>query len=349
MAFFFCILILLAIFWRLLNSKIAVGIILLGFALLIGLRSFSVGVDTGIFYNVFNDLCRHGYRGYPELLYAYLNILVGFFSKDYHAVTLTLATIFVICCYAAIRRASPLPGYSVFVLFAMYFVFYAMNISRQMTAVPIVFLAYTYLANGRKWTFIAMTVLASFIHASAITALLALALPYVNLHRRDVIVACLAVTFVVGLALSDGMFQSIGDAIGGDYGRYLYDKTGRNGFRSESRLSLAIMLTLFWDALFLFVYIFIKPNLRNNLWVKLYFAAILFVNLTTRMELGIRVVLYFSICQCIVYPMFLKNNTLRFKPMGEIVISTMLIIFFSVFLSNNSAGILPYSNIWFKV
>lgn len=349
MAFFFCIIILLAIFWRLLNSKVAAGIILLGFALLIGLRSLSVGVDTQPFSIIFNELSKYGYHGYPELLYSYLNIAIGHFTSNYHAVKLALAGIFAICCYAAIIRVSPLPGYSVFVLFAMYFVFYAMNISRQMTAVPIVFLGYTYLAEERKWIFVAITVLASFMHASAIVALLALVLPYVNMHRRDVIVACLAVTFVVGLALSDGMFQSIGDSIGGDYGRYLYDRTGRNGFRSESRLSLAIMLTLFWDALFLFVYIFIKPNLRNNMWVKLYFAAILFVNLTTRMELGIRVVLYFSICQCIVYPMFLKNNTLRFKPTGEIVISTMLIIFFSVFLSNNSAGILPYSNIWFKV
>ncbi len=349
MLLFFSILIILVIFWRLFDSKTAVGILFIILTILIGCRSISVGADTGLFSTVFRGLVKHGYHGYPEPIYAYLNIAIGHFTNNYYVVMFVLAAIFSICCYAAIRRASPLPGYSVFVLFAMYFVFYAMNISRQMTAVSVVFLGYTYLIDNRKVVFIFLTVIAALIHTSAITALLALALPYVNTKRLDIILMSVAVAFVIGLLLSDSMFQSIGDNIGGDYAKYLHDSSGRNGFRNESRLGLAIMLTLFWDALFFFVYLYIIPNLRSNLWLKLYFLAILFVNLTSRMELGIRVVLYFSICQCIVYPMFLKNNKLRFKPAGEIVISLMLMIFFSVFLTNNSAMVLPYSNVLFKI
>lgn len=349
MIIFFFILVILWLFSRYIKNWTVVLAIFIFFAILIGFRSISVGADTQTFARIYEWLGRKGYHGYPEILYGYMNICAYKLGLGYSGFLFCNALMFSVCSTIAICLSSPRRGYSIFAFFALYFVFYAMNISRQMTAVSVVFVAYALLYRRHRVWFILLVMVASLIHSSAFISLIALVCPYFNLNNKRVIAILLLGSIGLGLLLSDGLITSVTDRVLGDYSRYLHDEAGRNGFRDSSRVMLSVVLSIYWTSLFLFNYKYIQQRLRNNLWMKLYFIAVILINLTMRMELGIRVVLYFSIAEPIIFACFLSHNRLKFKAIANLTITTYLVIFFSVFLLNNSARVLPYNNLLFSV
>lgn len=348
MILFFSILIFLWILSPFIKRWPSVLLIFLGFAILIGFRGIDVGVDTKLFQRIYITLSNGKYVGYPEPLYAYMNIWANQLGLSYNVFLFILGLIFSTCMSVGICLSSPKPGFSVFSIYGLYMIFYAMNISRQMIAVAIVFLAYTLLSRHKKLWFILLVLIASQIHSSAIIALVALILTSLDLSNKRFIIVSVSISILLGILLSDSLIMSLADKLGGDYALYLHQTNNRNGFRTDERVLLGILLALYWTSLFLFVLRYIKRPWRNSLWMKLYFVAILCINLTMRMELGLRIVLYFSVAEAIAFAIFIGNNRLRFKPTGSFVISLYLIIFFTVFLLGNSAGILPYTNILFK-
>ncbi|MDE6696762.1 MAG: EpsG family protein, partial [Muribaculaceae bacterium] len=274
------------------------------FSIIIGFRSLSVGADTFAFANLYEHLQHHKYSGYPEPIYAFLNIFAGQIGLTYQGFLYLVALLYCLFLTKAITMASPRPGYTIFCLYGLYMMFYAMNISRQMLAVSVVFLAYIYLSRKQTWKFVITVLIASQIHSSAIIALAAYFIPKIQLTKKRVTTYIL-ITFALGFLLSDGMFMSIVDKIGGDYADYLHDTSTRNGFRSGERILLGVLLALFWNSLFIIIFNCIKRKWKDSLWLKIYFVAILLINLTMRMELGIRIVLYFRIIEPIIFTIFM--------------------------------------------
>lgn len=78
--------------------------------------------------------------------------------------------------------------------------FYSMSGVRQSLALAIVFIASADLYRGRTWPFIGLTLVASALHTSAITALLTLPLAYVRWHR-GVLLGALVASLLVGAFL----------------------------------------------------------------------------------------------------------------------------------------------------
>lgn len=348
MNLFFIILFLLCIFNRFIKQKKTVFFVFLIIAFIIGFRGIEVGTDTKAFKQIYESFADGRYYGYPEPLYAYMNIWANRLGFTYSTFLFVLALIFGGCCATAISISSPKRGFSVFTIYGLYMVMYSMNITRQMTAVSIVFLAYALISRGKSiWGFF-LILLASQIHSSAIIALICLFLKYINLSKRRFIIVSVFVSIILGLMLSDTTIMSLTDRFSGDYGEYLHQTNTRNSFRSGERILQGGMLAVYWSSLFLVIYNYIKQTYLNSFWMKLYYVAIICINLTMRLELGLRIVLYFSIAESICFAIFICHNNLKLKETARIVISVYLIVFFSIFLLNNSADVLPYSNILFK-
>lgn len=69
--------------------------------------------------------------------------------------------------------------------------------------------------------------------------------------------------------------------------------------------------------------------------------AVIINNLTVRLELGIRVVLLFSILQIILYPLYIESSILS-KSLATFCVVCYISVFFLVFIISGSAGVVPY-------
>lgn len=323
------------------NNKIIFYFSLSVFTILVGFRGLNVGVDTEGYYFIYEDIGTNGYHGYPEVLYGYLNYFFyqcgfSFFLFQWGMSILTLIFI-----SKVVRRNSPHLNFSLFVLYASFFIFYSMNVTRQLLAVAIVLYAYSLLYNGKKKLFVLWVLIAFLFHYSAIISLVAILLQKIEVNKK-IFWGGLLTSIFMGLLLDDSVLEYFL----GPYAFYLESESV--GLRSSARLSQAVLLSVFWSSLCMYIYSFIKKEYRNSFWFKLYLGSVLLNNMTLRMELGLRIVMYLSITQIILFPIFWENNNLKPKSISIFVILTFLTVFFLTFLLSGSAGVTPYKNVLFE-
>lgn len=314
-------------------------LVLLLFSLLIGFRGISVCIDTQSYLDIYDTIGRSGYSGYPEPLYGYLNLWCNRLGFGFHLFQWVVSLISMSLIGRVIIRHSPNYGYSVFVLYAMFFIFYSMNIVRQALAVSLVFYGCHHLYYHRHTKFILCVALAALCHSSAAIALCLLFVHKVQLRPMLVLCGTVGALLAGEVLLNDTLLISLA----GPYAHYLID--AHFGFRQGSDTFMALILALFWSVLFLFIYFFTREQYRNNFWYKIYFVAVLLNNLCARMELGIRLVLFFSISEVIVFPLFIYGSRLKTKGSRYFLVNTFLTIFFFTFLLTGSVGMLPYHNV----
>ena len=344
MIVFISLFLLLSIFsFFICRKKWIVVLISLLFSLLIGFRDIAVGADTFRYAETYYSIGNHGYLGYPEPLFGYLNLLCFRLGCSFHFSQWVLSLIMMGLFGKTIIKCSPNYGYSFFVLFALFFVFYAMNIFRQLIAISIIFYAYSLLNEKRITGFVICVILATLCHTLSVLALAMLWLRRIDLRSPVFVLSCLLISFVIGFFIFN---NSLFIRLMGSYGKYL--TVGDNGLRVGQRVLQAAMLAVYWSVLFVCIYSLIKKEYRQNLWLKIYFFSILVTNLTFRAELGLRVVLLFSIAQVIVFPIFILHNRMEYKFVPIFLINTAMAIFFFIFLLNNSATVLPYKNMLFQ-
>lgn len=323
------------------NNRYLIWLIAAIYILLLGLRALTVGVDTVTYSEIFYDITTYGYNGYPEPLFGYTIENLAHFNVEYISFQFLLALFTIILVSHTCSKYSPAPIKSLFLFLALYFLFYAMNVSRQILAVSVLLMGYGLLYKGSIVKFLGCVCIATMIHYISIFALIVLIFRKVNITKKLRLWFILAASFAIGLILSDSLIIRMLTPIIGNYAEYLLN-SGTNGFREESRLLLAVILCLFWTALFVIIALSSKKHLFNNLWFKIYLLGVITNNLTLRMELGLRVTMLFSISQIILFPLYTINNKFSKPIYGYYIVSLFATLFFFLFLSNNSAGILPY-------
>lgn len=177
--------------------------------LIAGYRDITIGTDTSAYPITAMELISRGYDsnellaalGYIEPLYlliAYLSVQL--LSNDVHSILIMSSAITIICFYIGfvrLRKYAPL-WLSVFMFL---FIFYnaSLNAQRQLMAMSIVFLGFSYLINQRKrdlWIFVATVVIGFFIHKSAIVAILNIPLFYFDNEKYKLwtLLGCIAIT-----------------------------------------------------------------------------------------------------------------------------------------------------------
>lgn len=303
--------------------------------LLIGLRGAEVGVDTHAYISIFSYINSNGYSGYPEPLFGYMNLSFSKLGFGYLIFQLfvSFATIATICI--VIIKHSVNINLSIFLLLVLYFVFYSMNVSRQILACAIIMYSYTKLYNNKIVQFITIVFTATLIHFSAIFSLGALVIKKIYVTKQRSFIFMIS-SLCVGFILNDSIFKTLL----GPYAGYL--STDGSGVRDDGRMMLSITLVLFWNALAFFVITTSKKSLLNEFWCKIYLMGIIVNNLTFKLELGLRIVMYFSIVQIIFYTLYVKNNRIKQQWLPALVIVIFVSTFFWVFLLNNSAKVVPY-------
>lgn len=304
-------------------------------ALMIGFRGESVGTDTGEYLSLYESLGRDGYQGYPEPIYGKLcewGCLAGISFQLFQ----TVLTFLALCCTAfVIRRQSPNYCLSLFLLISMYFLFYTMNIYRELIACYISVLACYILFeedfSWKKLKFVSLIFVAAGFHTSALLLLSLLLIRKIRL-RGWLIVAGLFITLLIGVVDLANIFAPL---LGG-YEQYL-EKYSRSG----SRLFLGLFLSMYWTMAFFYLYKKSNNDYRESVYMKMFFCGILASNLFIRQDMGLRIMLYFTIPLIIGIPRFVgeSNNSL----LNQAIVVVYSSFYFFVFIIANSADVVPYT------
>jgi hypothetical protein len=306
------------------------------FALLIGFRGKEVGADTQNYMMIFNKICANGYNGYPEPLYGYLNFLFYQLGASFGITQFILFFIAFEVYALIIKRLSSNKLFSVFILYTMYFVFYAMNVSRQMLAAPLLLLAYYYLFYSRRWRTLMMCVIAMLIHMSSFISLGVVFVHRININSKALLILILGISFILGaFVLNDNMLSFLA----GPYAKHVE----LDGLRAASRYLQSVILSLFWSVLCYIITVTSSAELCATLYYKLYLFSVIVSNLMMNLGLGLRAVFCFSVIQIIFFPMYVENCLKFEQNIAQLIIAAFYGVFFFIFLYNNSAGILPYN------
>lgn len=307
---------------------------------IIGMRDVSVGTDTRTYIEMYKYIGSNGYEGYPEPIWGLMNLIFARLGLDHTVFQLFVAIITIGLFTKEIIKESRAPMMSIYLLLGLYYVFYAMNVSRQILALSIVFVAYGQLERDRIIRCIILIVIATGVHYISILSIVVIWVRRLFFSRQTLILL-LASSIVLGIAFSESIMVHFLSPILGNYADYLVSK-GTNGFRTSGRLYLAIVLCLFWTTLFIIILMTAKDLVRSSIWFKILFVGLIVSNLTLRLELGLRISMIFNIVQLIVYPLYVYNNKIKQRRMGFYLVIMFISAFYFLFLSNNSAGILPY-------
>lgn len=321
---------------RYIATKSRLFFIVLFFSILIGFRGNEVGADTENYLTMYERIGSFGYVGYPEPLFGYMILFSNHIGLHFSIFLWLTSFITLTLIYKIIIKYSDDWGFSVFVLYGCYFVFYMMNITRQLLAVSLVLYGYHFLYCRKTIRFIICVLLASLCHYSAIISLIVLFVRPIRFNRKLAIISILAL-FVFGILVPESKIISVV----GPYAHYLVDST--NGFRTAENVVAGIILMGFWSSLAIIVCFIIHDKYLNNIFFKIYILGLFLNNLLVQTVLGLRIVLFFSIVQVIILPNLIHNNNLiKHKKLSQVILVAYIIIFFAVFTYNNSAGIFPY-------
>lgn len=188
---------------------------------IIGFRDIDVGTDTNNYHAIFS-MVNNGDDWRGEILYIYLNQLVGLFTDNAVYVTFIVALITITNISWFIYKYSPSLAFS-WLTFLGYFSFFGLtNIIRQNLAVSIVLLSIPFIFNRKLIPFLLVILVASLFHFSAIFAI-----PMYFMYKRRVptflILLCwlfsIAVAFTPSVAIS--VFKSLDFLLPGQYTHYI--------------------------------------------------------------------------------------------------------------------------------
>lgn len=316
------------------NRKINVvlfAILLFALAILSGLRAESVGTDTGTYKELMGYIAN-GRGEYIEKGWLWVNEVVLFWEGGFTAL-LVVTSILVLGPVAyVIAKASPNPMLSLFFYYSMYLYLNSFNMMRQAVAISFVFLGFYFLTKRKDLYFFLSLLAGCLFHASALVAILYYM--FYKVSFKDSLTKWMLVsTLIVGLLAAKASILSL---VLGPYAVYL--ESDVFGYRPS--IALPLIMTLLLNAL----YYFVDKTHRSvdKIWLKLFMFSVLLTNLTFQLALGTRIVLFFSISQVILFPLYLKNNKIKEKNL----VFTLVIVYFSLIffkiLMNNGSDVFPY-------
>jgi hypothetical protein len=211
-----------------------------------------------------------------------------------------------------------------------------MNIMRQMIAVTIVFYGYTLLEKEKPKHFLLSVLFASLFHYSALVSTCILFLRKRSLSNKIVFVS-IGISMLLGW-LGIMSRASIFKGIVWQYSHHL-------DTQMRTDIILPLVLSFILSVFFLFVYYSSTDMLKHSLWMKLFWVAVLFNNTLVCVITGTRVVMFFSIAEVLLLPMYLQKNKFNniLIPMSITVLYLGCFLF--SLLSIKSAASLPYVNV----
>lgn len=308
-------------------------------SIIAGLRTNNIGTDTEAYYDLFNWI-NEGYGEHIEIGWRLLNRFVHAIGGSYNLLLWLVSLLTLFPLYYFFKNNSKNINLCLFIYYSLYAYCNSFNGMRQFLAVSLVFLGYDFLLQRKIIKYIVFILIAMSFHISSFLAFIPYFLKKLKLTNTLIIISLISTLFV-GLILSDSIFE----IILGPYSHYL---TSEHGYRESS--TSALIMSVLVSLMFLFLFTTSKNNFKYNFWVKLYFVGLLIMNITFKLTLGTRAILYFTLLQTVVYPLYFSNT--KFFPKSPVVLGItlyLLLIFLKLLVlgntSDNPGAIFPYSTI----
>lgn len=171
-------------------------------SLFIGIRTYNIGIDTGMYYQIYNHSLV---KDDLEPLFYFLVNFIGFFNMDYQVFFIVLSlmiNLLISIAFINITKQYPL-AISIF-LSTFLFINMNINILRQGLAIAIVFFALSQLKSKYgKIKFLLLAVIAVFIHYTSILFSLIFFLRNVTLNTKKIIYLIIFYLIAYNIYISD--------------------------------------------------------------------------------------------------------------------------------------------------
>lgn len=317
------------IFW----SCVIVLIVLSGF------RDLCVGIDTPNYKQGMTYVAM-GISPYQEPGWNHLNQFIVNHGNDFNMLKLLVATLTIIPVAIVFIRISPNPQLSLFFYYGMFAYLNSFNGMRQFLAISFVLVAYMFFIE-RKYIFSLIFILIAYqFHHSAWYTLIVFALPFYKFSKDIWTYVILIATLVIGIVMNDSMVRSLTSS----YSSYL--DSSSLGYRGTSSIWFvwSLILSILLDALFVFVYLKTDYIKRNSIIFKIFFLSIIVNNLTFKLVLGARLILYFTIIQTILYPIYFNK---RYQYTKWVILAYITVLFIKILLGSGGfyGGVYPYKSV----
>ena len=337
------------------HKKIAITIIVILLTLLAGLRHFSIGNDTIVYYRNYNRIDTVGSNAFGgssfELGYNYLVLFATSLGLSFNAFLFFLSLIMNIGVGVFIYKYSKQPMFS-FILFILLRLFFSeMNIVREFLALAVFLSSIKYIEGRNIIKFLIVVLLASFIHSSVFFAVIIYFL--YNLKLTPIKKLTFAgITAIVCIFLYN--ILSYTTQMLGIYERYVDDYFGSNKLASIILAIISILIYLFFR--------FVRKNNRDNekmldsvqkrrlnFYENILFFSVIFSIISIRISVFSRLSLYYQIFNIIAIPnvIQLMSNPKK-RALWYIIIFVCFFVYFAMilYLRPNWNMVNPYRFYW---
>lgn len=309
--------------------------------LLCGSRDISVGTDTHAYEEIFNYPIESFLGAHLEPGWIFITYVVKMISDDFHLFKFVISLLTLgFFCLGVLKYKKCGYMWPLFVYYSMYAYLNSYNGMRQFLALSIVFFAYTFLLTEQKKRFIVTVLIATTIHYSAIYSIVVLFHERLKLSKNQELLL-LAVSFLFGCIVS----QETLSLLAGSYGKSETSMAMRN-----SNIT-AIVVTLLLDYLYFAIKRYFKrftmAGFSEVLFLKIFFIGIILNNLTFKLTYGSRMILYFTIIQCFLFPFIVLNRKKIDRNLNVLIFLYLAAVFFKCLILGNvdEGGVIPYKSI----
>ena len=151
-----------------------------------GLRSISVGTDTFSYEDIYYWI-EAGNANFIEPGWRFLNWLIQYVGGNFNMLLMVVAILTLLPVGFVIKQCSPAPSLSLFLYFSLFTYLQSYNLMRQMLAVSIVLLGYTYLYKQQRVRYLICVAFAMTFHTSALFSIPLIWIDRFNLSMKKVL------------------------------------------------------------------------------------------------------------------------------------------------------------------
>lgn len=221
------------------TSKVYLACWMIALALFVGCSDMLGGYDRYIYGELFDevaDLRREGrsvltayiFQQYPtELGYVYFNVLLSYFTANRYIFIFIVTLIIYVLYYVNIRRYSADYRVAILLFFGLLF-FFTFTYLRQMIGVGIAALSLKYVYERKWWKFVALVLLATSFHNSAIILLPVYFIPIKKYSAGTIVVIMLTCLLIGASGASSSLFEAYSSTSGMELrtAQYIEDTSG---------------------------------------------------------------------------------------------------------------------------
>lgn len=319
------------------NSKSVLPLLIIGVFLSVivsGFRDMIGGYDIYVYSAYYEYIEQRGNYYNYEYGYYIFNKILYFLNSDRHFLIFTIALIVGISYFIIARKLSPkLYAVVIFIIFCKLY-FYSFVYLRQMLAVILIWFAIIQLTKVRRINFIALTLLATQMHLSAL-----IVLPLI-IMKKLISKSHMCIFYIFSL-----FFGLIGSA-------KIFSILG--GSDIEKSLSSGVSVNYFYglESILIFTWLlFVRKryesyDIKYKLIFNISFFYSCFILLTLKDATAVRMSWYFLIGPAVLISYDLQSKFKGYKTLLLIVLVYFSILFFRIMFVWDGGDFLPYKSIY---